>query len=103
MDVTTNDITGLSWTRVPKGFQLGIKMKAGPNIKFNGFREQVPLLHINQLGEYSLVDMSQPIKKFKSLESAIILFPRFLVELSDLDQVRHGHSSFWLLHKSRDS
>ena len=35
------DIDALSWTRLPKGYQLGVKMKAGSNVKFSGFREQV--------------------------------------------------------------
>lgn len=42
MDVPTGDIASLSYTRltqVPKGFQLGVKLKAGPDMKLNGFQE----------------------------------------------------------------
>lgn len=39
VEVSTSDIASLSWTRVPKGFQLGVKLKAGRDVKFNGFRE----------------------------------------------------------------
>lgn len=41
VDVAKADITSLSWTRLPKGYQLGVKMRAGSNVKFSGFREQV--------------------------------------------------------------
>ncbi|KAG6545542.1 hypothetical protein Mapa_013144 [Marchantia paleacea] len=40
VDVAKADITSLSWTRLPKGYQLGVKMRAGSNVKFSGFREQ---------------------------------------------------------------
>lgn len=40
VDVAKNEVKSLSWTRVPRGYQLGIKLKAGLNIKLAGFREQ---------------------------------------------------------------
>uniref|UniRef100_A0A0D6QY19 FACT complex subunit SSRP1 n=1 Tax=Araucaria cunninghamii TaxID=56994 RepID=A0A0D6QY19_ARACU len=40
VEVGKPDIAGLSWTRIPKGYQLGVRLKAGLNVKFNGFREQ---------------------------------------------------------------
>ena len=27
--------------RIPRGYQLGVRLKAGSNVKFNGFKEQV--------------------------------------------------------------
>lgn len=44
MDVSKADISSLSWTRIPRGYQLGIKTRAGSNVKFSGFREQVNTL-----------------------------------------------------------
>ncbi|KAJ7554222.1 hypothetical protein O6H91_06G131700 [Diphasiastrum complanatum] len=41
VEVAKGDISSLNWTRVPKGYQLAIRLKAGSNVKFNGFREQV--------------------------------------------------------------
>jgi structure-specific recognition protein 1 len=41
VEVSKTDIFSLSWTRVPRGYQLGIRLKAGSNVKFNGFKEQV--------------------------------------------------------------
>lgn len=40
VDVAKNEVKSLSWTRVPRGYQLGVKLKAGLNIKLAGFREQ---------------------------------------------------------------
>ncbi|XP_059069864.1 FACT complex subunit SSRP1 isoform X2 [Cryptomeria japonica] len=40
VEVGKPDIVSLSWTRIPKGYQLAVKSKAGLNVKFNGFREQ---------------------------------------------------------------
>ncbi|KAJ7554225.1 hypothetical protein O6H91_06G131900 [Diphasiastrum complanatum] len=40
VEVAKGDISSLNWTRVPKGYQLAIRLKAGSNVKFNGFREQ---------------------------------------------------------------
>ncbi len=44
VEVPKNEISSLSWTRVPKGYQLGVKLKAGQDVKFNGFREQVAMI-----------------------------------------------------------
>jgi hypothetical protein len=44
VEVPKNEISSLSWTRVPKGYQLGVKLKAGQDVKFNGFREQVAMV-----------------------------------------------------------
>ncbi|CAM6091136.1 unnamed protein product [Calypogeia fissa] len=40
VDVSKADISALSWTRLPRGYQLAVKMRAGSNVKFSGFREQ---------------------------------------------------------------
>jgi hypothetical protein len=40
-DVLKADISALSWTRLPKGYQLAVKTKTGSNVRFSGFREQV--------------------------------------------------------------
>ncbi|KAJ7560156.1 hypothetical protein O6H91_04G116500 [Diphasiastrum complanatum] len=40
VEVSKADISKLNWMRVPKGYQLGIWLKAGSNVKFHGFREQ---------------------------------------------------------------
>lgn len=40
VEVSKTDISSLSWTRVPRGYQLGVRLKAGSNVKFNGFKEQ---------------------------------------------------------------
>eukprot|EP01018_Ginkgo_biloba_P011099 Gb_14151 [translate_table: standard] len=40
VEVAKADVLSLSWTRVPRGYQLGVKLKAGLNVKFTGFREQ---------------------------------------------------------------
>ncbi|GAQ83368.1 FACT complex subunit [Klebsormidium nitens] len=40
VNVSRNDISSLMWLRVPKGFQLAVKSRAGSKVKFNGFREQ---------------------------------------------------------------
>lgn len=40
VEVSKADISSLSWTRVPKGYQLGVRLKAGSVVKFNGFKEQ---------------------------------------------------------------
>lgn len=40
VEVLKADVSGLSWTRVPRGYQLGVRLKAGSNVKFNGFKEQ---------------------------------------------------------------
>uniref|UniRef100_A0A0C9RIY2 FACT complex subunit SSRP1 n=1 Tax=Wollemia nobilis TaxID=56998 RepID=A0A0C9RIY2_9CONI len=40
VEVGKTDISSLSWTRVPRGYQLGVKLNAGLNVKFTGFREQ---------------------------------------------------------------
>eukprot|EP00245_Coleochaete_scutata_P004557 TRINITY_DN17273_c0_g1_i1.p1 TRINITY_DN17273_c0_g1~~TRINITY_DN17273_c0_g1_i1.p1 ORF type:complete len:663 (+),score=213.11 TRINITY_DN17273_c0_g1_i1:162-2150(+) len=40
VDVHRGDISKVAWTRIPKGFQLTIRMKAGSTWKFNGFHEQ---------------------------------------------------------------
>lgn len=41
VEVSKADIAGLWWTRISRGYQLGLRLKAGSNVKFNGFREQV--------------------------------------------------------------
>ena len=41
MEVARADIAGLVWLRVPRGYQLAVKLKAGSKVKFSGFREQV--------------------------------------------------------------
>ncbi|MCO5551234.1 hypothetical protein L7F22_004733 [Adiantum nelumboides] len=40
VEVSKTDISSLSWTHVPRGYQLGVRLKAGSNVKFNGFKEQ---------------------------------------------------------------
>eukprot|EP00250_Pteridium_aquilinum_P013650 c21482_g1_i1 orf=159-1715(+) len=40
VEVSKADVSSLSWTRVPRGYQLGVRLKAGSNVKFNGFKEQ---------------------------------------------------------------
>eukprot|EP00252_Welwitschia_mirabilis_P021283 TRINITY_DN5415_c0_g1_i1.p1 TRINITY_DN5415_c0_g1~~TRINITY_DN5415_c0_g1_i1.p1 ORF type:complete len:652 (+),score=167.25 TRINITY_DN5415_c0_g1_i1:276-2231(+) len=40
IDTPKNELSRLSWTRVPRGYQLGIKLKSGLSVKFAGFREQ---------------------------------------------------------------
>lgn len=53
VEVSTSDIASLSWTRVPKGFQLGVKLKAGRDVKFNGFRES----DMASLGSFFMANM----------------------------------------------
>ncbi|CAM6011725.1 unnamed protein product [Sphagnum compactum] len=53
VEVPKNEISSLSWTRVPKGYQLGVKLKAGQDVKFNGFREQ----DMTSLSTYITVNM----------------------------------------------
>ncbi|KAG0565956.1 hypothetical protein KC19_7G026800 [Ceratodon purpureus] len=53
VEVSTSDIASLSWTRVPKGFQLGVKLKAGRDVKFNGFREA----DMASLGSFFMANM----------------------------------------------
>ncbi|KAH7276793.1 hypothetical protein KP509_39G021900 [Ceratopteris richardii] len=40
VEVSKTDISSLSWTHVPRGYQLGIRLKAGSSVRFNGFKEQ---------------------------------------------------------------
>lgn len=41
MEVDESDIVGLSWMKVPRTNQLGVKTKDGLYYKFIGFRDQV--------------------------------------------------------------
>lgn len=41
MEVDKSDIVGVSWMKVPKNNQLGVKTKDGLYYKFIGFRDQV--------------------------------------------------------------
>jgi structure-specific recognition protein 1 len=41
VEVSQRDVSSLSWMRIPRGYQLGVRLKAGSNVKFNGFKEQV--------------------------------------------------------------
>ena len=49
VEVSKTDIFSLSWTRVPRGYQLSVRLKAGSNVKFNGFKEQVDLSKMRTL------------------------------------------------------
>lgn len=59
MEVDKSDIVGLMWMKVPRAYQLGVRIKAGLVYKFTGFREQVMswisfiLLGISSLINYS--------------------------------------------------
>ncbi|CAN6456058.1 unnamed protein product [Victoria cruziana] len=40
VEVDKSDIVGLMWMKVPRAYQLGVRIKAGLVYKFTGFREQ---------------------------------------------------------------
>eukprot|EP00271_Cylindrocystis_brebissonii_P023257 TRINITY_DN9551_c0_g1_i1.p1 TRINITY_DN9551_c0_g1~~TRINITY_DN9551_c0_g1_i1.p1 ORF type:complete len:703 (+),score=221.90 TRINITY_DN9551_c0_g1_i1:239-2347(+) len=40
VEVPRGEISNVTWMRVPKGYQLAVRLKAGVKVKFNGFREQ---------------------------------------------------------------
>ncbi|GJP36872.1 hypothetical protein CLOM_g21338 [Closterium sp. NIES-68] len=40
VDVARTDMAALVWMRVPRGFQLCVRLKAGGKVKFNGFTQQ---------------------------------------------------------------
>ena len=55
MEVDESDIVGLSWMKVPRTNQLGVKTKDGLYYKFIGFRDQVLLLILSScslIGSY---------------------------------------------------
>ena len=41
VDVAKPDIQQVTWLRVPKGYQLALRLAGGSKVKFAGFREQV--------------------------------------------------------------
>lgn len=41
VEVDKGDILGLTWMKVPRTNQLGVRIKDGLNYKFTGFRDQV--------------------------------------------------------------
>lgn len=41
VEVQKADILGVTWTKVPRTNQLGVRIKDGLNYKFTGFRDQV--------------------------------------------------------------
>jgi len=43
VEVDKDDIVGLTWMKVPRSNQLGVRIKDGLYYKFTGFRDQVSL------------------------------------------------------------
>lgn len=100
VEVGKQEISGLSWTRIPKGYQLGVKLKAGLNVKFNGFREQ----DVNNLSNFMTNTLGvTPEEKQLSisgrnwgevnLEGNMLTFlvgskPAFEVSLADVSQTQ---------------
>ena len=41
VDLRKEEIAGVSWMKVPRGYQFGVRVKDGISYKFIGFREQV--------------------------------------------------------------
>lgn len=41
VEVDNSDVVALTWMKVPRSNQLGVKIKDGLNYKFTGFRDQV--------------------------------------------------------------
>lgn len=41
VEVDKVDIVGVTWMKIPRTYQLGIRIKDGLFYKFTGFREQV--------------------------------------------------------------
>ena len=41
------DIMGVTWMKVPKSNQLGVRIKDGLYYKFTGFRDQVNILSLS--------------------------------------------------------
>ena len=39
LDISREDVRGLVWTRIPRGYQLGIKRNGGTTVNLQGFRE----------------------------------------------------------------
>lgn len=44
VEVDKADILGVTWTKVPRTNQLGVRIKDGLYYKFTGFRDQVHAL-----------------------------------------------------------
>ena len=41
VELGKGDIAGVTWMKVPRAYQLGVRIKDGLLYKFTGFREQV--------------------------------------------------------------
>lgn len=54
VELGKSDIAGVTWMKVPRAYQLGVRIKDGLFYKFIGFREQVCVHTIFQLSnDYS--------------------------------------------------
>ena len=47
VEVDKADIMGVTWMKVPKSNQLGVRIKDGLYYKFTGFRDQVNILSLS--------------------------------------------------------
>lgn len=45
IEVERADIVGVTWMKVPRSNQLGVRIKDGLYYKFTGFRDQVCVTH----------------------------------------------------------
>lgn len=81
----------LGWVGLgcPKDSSSESKWKLGPILSSMGSENRCHFLYQSAWGML-FSDMSQPMKKFKSLEFAMTLFPQFFS-----GGIRHGPSSAW--------
>lgn len=49
VEVDKADIMGVTWMKVPRSNQLGVRIKDGLYYKFTGFRDQVNILSLSLL------------------------------------------------------
>ena len=56
VEVDKADIMGVTWMKVPKSNQLGVRIKDGLYYKFTGFRDQVNILSLSLSLSLSLLN-----------------------------------------------
>ena len=63
VEVDKADIMGVTWMKVPKSNQLGVRIKDGLYYKFTGFRDQVNTLSLSLSLSLFLTSLVNDIKE----------------------------------------
>lgn len=64
IEIDKADVTSVTWMKVPRAYQLGVRIKDGLFYRFIGFREQVPFVFCSLLLMMLIFEMKSLLRNY---------------------------------------